>query len=72
MVLEITDYFSTHGCSAGVSFLGGALDELAPLAAASFRALRSKKLIIQVFFSVADVLWSTCLVNVDVVNEVRG
>lgn len=42
----MTYYFSTHGWSLVVSFGGGALDDDAPLAAASLRAFRSKKLAI--------------------------
>lgn len=37
-------YFSTHGCNLFVSFGGGALDDEPFAAAASLRALMSKKL----------------------------
>lgn len=45
-VVSATHYFSTHGWSLVFSFVGGALEEEPFVAAASFRALRSKKLAI--------------------------
>jgi hypothetical protein len=48
--IQETHYFSTHGCSLLFSLGGGAFDDEAPLAAAaSLRALMSKKLAIATF-----------------------